>query len=76
MRKKWRVSRYIAIAFAILVIGVIAVAAALAVEDRRDEAITAEITRAESDLQELGAQIAAIKDIDLTSMNDFVSAFA
>lgn len=54
----------------------IGVAAALAIEGRRDEAIAAEITRAESDLRELGAQIAAIKDGDLTSMNDYIAAYA
>lgn len=33
-------------------------------------------SRAESDLRELGAQIAAIKDGDLTSMNDYIAAYA
>ena len=55
---------------------VIAVAAVLAIEDRRDVAIAAEISRSESDLRELGAQIAAIKDGDLTSMNDYIAAYA
>jgi hypothetical protein len=55
---------------------VIGVATEFAIENRRDEAISADITRAESDLRELGAQIAAIKDGDLTSMNDFIAAYA
>jgi hypothetical protein len=45
-------------------------------EDRKDRATTEEIARAEADLRELGAEIAAIKDADLTSMNDFIAAHA
>ncbi len=76
VRTNWRPPKYLIVAAAILLIAVIAVAAALAIEDRRDEAFAAEITRAESDLRELGAQIAAIKDGELTSMNDYVAAYA
>ena len=54
----------------------IGVATEFAIENRRDEATGADITRAESDLRELGAQIATIKDGDLTSMNDFIAAYA
>jgi hypothetical protein len=43
---------------------------------RKDEAITAEIARAESDLRERGAEIASIKDANLRSMNDFIAAYA
>ncbi len=45
--------------------------AALAIEDRKDEAVTMEVTRAQSGLQELGAQIPAIKDADLTEHERF-----
>ena len=76
MRTNWRPPKYVIVAAAILCLAVIGVAAALAIEGRRDEAIAAEITRAESDLRELGAQIAAIKDGDLTSMNDYIAAYA
>lgn len=76
VRTNWRPPKYLIVAAAILLIAVIAVAAALAIEDRRDEAFAAEITRAESDLRELGAQIAAIKDGELTSMNDYIAAYA
>lgn len=54
----------------------IGVATEFSIENRRDEATAADITRAESDLQELGAQIAAIKDGDVISMNDFIAAYA
>jgi hypothetical protein len=74
--KKRRIPRYVVIAAAILVIAVIGIAAEFEIEDRREEALAAEIARAESDLRELGAQIAYIKDGDLTSMNDFISAYA
>jgi hypothetical protein len=57
-------------------LAVIGVATEFAIENHRDETTSADITRAESDLQELGAQIAAIKDGDLTSMNDFIAAYA
>ena len=76
VRTNWRPPKYLIVAAAILLIAVIAVAAALAIEDRRDEAFAAEITRAESDLRELGAQIASIKDGELTSMNDYIAAYA
>jgi len=76
VRTNWRPPKYVIVAAAILCLAVIGVAAALAIEGRRDEAIAAEITRAESDLRELGAQIAAIKDGDLTSMNDYIAAYA
>ncbi len=76
MGKNWRVPRYVAVGSVILLIAVIGVATEFAIENRRDEAISADITRAESDLRELGAQIAAIKDGDLTSMNDFIAAYA
>ncbi len=38
----------------------IAGATALVIQDRKEEAMAAEIARAESDLRELGAQIASI----------------
>jgi hypothetical protein len=76
MGKKWRVPRYVVVASAILLIAVIGVATEFAVQNRRDAATSADITRAESDLRELGGQIAAIKDGDLTSMNDFIAADA
>lgn len=75
-QKKRGILWYALIAAGIVMTAAVAVATALAIQDRRDEAITAEITRAESDLRELGVQIAAIKDADLTSMNDFISAYA
>jgi hypothetical protein len=64
------------VAAAIALTAAAAVATALAIQDRKDDAITAEITREESHLRELGAQIASIKDADLTSRNDFIAAYA
>ncbi len=74
--KKRRLPRYAVVTAAILCIGVITVATALAIQDRKDEAIAAEIARSESGLRERGAQIASIKDANLTSMNDFIAAYA
>jgi anti-sigma-K factor RskA len=76
VRNKWKPPKYVIVAAAIVCLAVIGVAAAVVIEDRRDEAIAAEISRSQSDLQELGAQIAAIKDADLVSMNDFIAAYA
>jgi transcriptional regulator with XRE-family HTH domain len=75
-RTRWRMPRYVVVAIAIVFAAAIAVGATLAIQDRKDEAITEEITRAESDLKELGAQISATKDADLASMNDFIAAYA
>ncbi len=76
VRKNWRPPKYVIVAAAIVFLAVLGVAAALAIEDRRDEALAAEISRSESDLRELGAQITAIKDVGLTSMNDYIAAYA
>ena len=43
VRKNWRPPKYVIVAAAIVFLAVISVAAALAIEDRRDEAIAAEI---------------------------------
>jgi hypothetical protein len=75
-RNKWRVPRYAVIAAAIPGTVAIAVASALTIQDRKDEAMATEIARAEAELRELGAQIAYIKDGNLTSMNDFIAAYA
>lgn len=76
VRNHWRSRKYVIVTAAIVCLVVIGVAAAVAIEERRDEAIAEEISRSESDLLELGAQIAAIKDADLASMNDFIAAYA
>lgn len=46
------------------------------IQDSRDRALATEIERTQSELLGLGGQIAAIKDADLTTTNDYVAAFA
>jgi hypothetical protein len=75
-RQKRRVPRYVLVVTALLFTAAIADGTALAVQDRKDQAMSAEMARAESDLRDLGAQIAYIKDGDLASMNDFIAAYA
>ena len=65
-----------AVGAAIVFTVVVAVATVLAIQDRKEEAIAVEITRSQSDLRELGAQITALKDADLTTTNDFIAAYA
>ena len=61
-----------------VVLGGLAVwfAATLAVESREERRLEAAIDRASSELKSTGAQIASIKDADLESMDDYLSAYA
>jgi hypothetical protein len=54
----------------------IGVAITFAIQDRNDRLLSEEIARTGTELQGMGAQIASIKDADLTSMNDYISAYA
>lgn len=75
-REKWGFARYAAVAAAVLLISFVAVAVALAIQDRTDRTMMAEISREESELRELGTQIASLKDATLTTTNDFIAAYA
>jgi hypothetical protein len=55
---------------------VVWLAVTLALEDRQQRRTDAEIDRASSELKSAGVQIAYIKDADLQSMNDYISAYA
>src|SRR5262249_4901485 len=61
---------------ALLVTCAVAIAITLTIEDRRDKDIATQLERIESELRTLGAQITSIKDADLTTTNDFISAYA
>ena len=49
---------------------------ALELESREERRLEAAIDRASSELKSTGAQIASIKDADLQSMDDYISAYA
>lgn len=48
----------------------------LAVQERHDRALMAEIDRTSAQLRATGEQIAEIKDADLITMTDYISAYA
>jgi hypothetical protein len=54
----------------------ICISLTLAIQDRRDKALAEEIERTQSELLVFGDHIMAIKDADLTTMNDYIGAFA
>lgn len=53
-----------------------AIGAILAIEDRRDRTLAAELDATQSELLGIGAQITSIKDANLTTSNDFIAAYA
>lgn len=59
-----------------LLAAAVSITIVLAIQDRTDRRLTADIERAQSELLGLGAQITAIKDADLTSASDYIAAYA
>lgn len=68
--------RYALLSGAGILAVIVAVVVTFLIQDRRDEALAAEIERTQSELLGLGGQITAIKDADLTTTNDYIAAFA
>jgi hypothetical protein len=60
---------------AVLLALIAAIAIELAIQEREDRILAEEIARTASELQVVGANIANIRDVDLKSMNDYVSAY-
>ena len=75
-RKSTVVSHYSLLLGAAILAVIVGVVTTLAIQDHRDKALQAEIERTQSELLSLGGQITAIKDADLTTTNDYISAFA
>jgi len=48
----------------------------LVARDRNEKEMLSQLERSQAELRMLGGQIANIKDADLTSTNDFISAYA
>jgi hypothetical protein len=68
--------RYVVAIGAALLLGLVVVAIAFAVEEHNDRILGEELDRTEVELKVLGEQITDIKDADLQSMNDYISAYA
>ena len=68
--------RYAILAVIVLLLCMVAGGVTLAVRDREDKEIADQLERAENELRGLGGQIASIKDADLSTANDFISAYA
>jgi hypothetical protein len=73
---KQGIRRYAIVAVVILVVCIAAAGSTLVVRDRNEKEMLSQLERSQSDLRVLGGQIANIKDADLTSTNDFISAYA
>ena len=75
-RKFFGVPLYVLVPGVVLGVGVVWFTVALALESHEEQRLEAAIDRASSELKSTGAQIASIKDADLQSMNDYISAYA
>ena len=75
-QRERKIPRYPVIAGGVVVAILIIIGVAIAIQDRRDKALAAELERTQSELLGLGGQITAIKDADLTTANDYIAAFA
>lgn len=67
---------YLFLTSMVLIAVVGGVATTFVIQDRNDRNLSEELARTGAELQGMGAQIASIKDADLTSMNDYISAYA
>ncbi len=70
------IRRYAIVAVVILVACIAAAGVTLVVRDRNEKEMLSQLERSQAELRMLGGQIANIKDADLTSTNDFISAYA
>ena len=70
------IRRYAIVAVVILVACIATAGVTLVVRDRNEKEMLSQLERSQADLRMLGGQIANIKDADLTSTNDFISAYA
>ena len=70
------IRRYAIVAVVILVACIATAGVTLVVRDRNEKEMLSQLERSQAELRMLGGQIANIKDADLTSTNDFISAYA
>jgi len=74
--KQQGIRRYAIVAVAMLVAFIVAAGVTLVVRDRNEKEMLSQLERSQAELRTLGGQIANIKDADLTSASDFISAYA
>ena len=74
--KQQGIRRYAIVAVAIFVVCIGATSVTLVVRDRNEKEMLSQLERSQAEMRTLGGQIANIKDADLTSTNDFISAYA
>jgi hypothetical protein len=70
------IPRYVVVAGVALLLGLTVLAIAFAVQDHEDRVLAQDLDRTGVELKVLGGQISDIKDADLVSMNDYISAYA
>lgn len=70
------IPRYVVVASLALLLGLTVLAIAFAVQDHEGRVLAEDLERTGVELKILGGQIAQIKDADLVSMNDYISAYA
>jgi hypothetical protein len=73
---KQGIRRYAIVAVVIFLVCIGATSVTLVVRDRNEKEMLSQLERSQSELRVLGGQIANIKDADLTSTNDFISAYS
>lgn len=74
--RKYRTIRlYAFVSGAAALAAIAGVAITLAIQERNDRALSAEIERTSVELKVAGEQIAEIKDANLITMNDFIGAY-
>jgi hypothetical protein len=74
--KQQEIRRYAIVAVAMLVACIAAADVTLVVRDRNEKELLSQLDRSQSELRMLGGRIASVKDADLASTNDFISAYA
>ena len=75
-RERLKVMRRYVVAGAALLLGITVLVIAFAVQDHDERVLAEDLDRTGVELQLLGRQISDIKDADLGSMNDYISAYA
>jgi len=75
-RRQWRIPKYFAASAILVLATVIGFGITIAIQDHHDRRLVAEIEHAEAELREVSGRIASIKDSNLTTMDDYIAAYA
>ena len=70
------IPRYVVVAGVALLLGLTVLAIVFAVQDHEGRVLAEDLDRTGVELKVFGGQISDIKDADLVSMNDYISAYA